>query len=127
MTNIPRACIGGTGPCADGGRAVAGASRCRNHIGKGGWARYKVAHPERALFYSSPYWRQRRQVWLAENPDCAVCGQPAKHVDHVRAVADGGPLDGPVQSLCVKHHREKTLAESHRGMKRAAARRPNRG
>jgi 5-methylcytosine-specific restriction endonuclease McrA len=58
--------------------------------------------------------------WLAANPMCVVCGAKANHVDHIRPVAEGGALDGPLQSLCERHHRRKTLAESHRGMKRAA-------
>jgi hypothetical protein len=38
-TNMPVACIGRTNslPCADGGIAVPGTSRCRNHGGKA-WA-----------------------------------------------------------------------------------------
>jgi 5-methylcytosine-specific restriction enzyme A len=120
---MPRTCIGGSGPCADGGRAVAGASRCRNHIGKSGWARYKIAHPARTAFYASPYWRVRRAEHLAANPTCVVCGQPANHADHVTNLASGGREDGPLQSLCEEHHRRKTLAESHPGVKRSAARR----
>jgi 5-methylcytosine-specific restriction protein A len=123
MTNLPRACIGGTGPCADGGRAVPGTSRCRAHSGKSRWGLYAAKHPERAAFYRSAAWREMRARHLAANPTCVACGQPATHADHVRPVAEGGALDGELQSLCEEHHRAKTLAESHRGMKRAAARR----
>jgi 5-methylcytosine-specific restriction endonuclease McrA len=52
-----------------------------------------------------------------------VCGQKATHVDHVINIAAGGPLDGPLQSLCTEHHRLKTQQESKEGNKRAAARR----
>jgi 5-methylcytosine-specific restriction endonuclease McrA len=121
--NIPRACIVGGRGCSDGGIAVAGTSRCRAHMYKSGWGRYVVKHPERSVFYRSPAWRAMREAHLKANPSCVVCGRPASHADHVRPLAEGGALDGELQSLCQEHHRRKTLAESHRGMKRAAARR----
>lgn len=115
---IPRSCI----TC---GRPVPYPfSRCELHGGKrDGWSKYKRRHPERAAFYASAYWRSRRADHLKANPLCVVCGQPANHADHITNLASGGREDGPLQSLCEDHHRSKTLAESHRGMKRAAARR----
>lgn len=124
--SIPRACIvrgNSLTPCSDGGRAVAGTSRCRNHMYKGGWGRYAIKHPDRSAFYRSPAWRAMREAHLKANPSCVVCGRPANHADHITNLASGGREDGPLQSLCEDHHRAKTLAESHRGMKRAAARR----
>lgn len=124
---IPRACIvrgSSLTPCSDGGRSVPGTSRCRNHMYKGGWGKYIAKHPERAAFYRSPAWRAMREAHLAANPNC-VCGQPANHVDHVVAISLGGRLDGRLQSLCAKHHHEKTVRDSHEGAKRAAARRKN--
>ena len=90
------------------------------------WARYKQLHPERAAVYKGEAWRARRAEQLAAHPECIVCGRKATHADHVLPVAEGG-VDGPLQSMCASHHREKTLAESHEGMKRAAARRKNPG
>ena len=119
MVEIPRACI----TC---GRPVYGRrSRCAAHTSKSSsrWAQYAAQHPEQAAFYASAGWRERRARHLADNPDCVVCGRPARHVDHVINIAAGGSLGGPLQSLCAEHHRQKTLAESHLGMKRAAARR----
>jgi hypothetical protein len=130
MVEMPRACIGGSGPCADGGVAVPGQSRCRNHIGKGGWAQYALKHPDRAAFYASAGWRERRARHLLDNPTCVVlgCGQEATHADHVLNLASGGTFGGPLQSLCADHHKQKTQAESKLGNKRAAARRRrNRG
>ena len=76
----------------------------------------------------SAAWRERRARHLADNPDCVVCGRPARHVDHVINIAAGGSLGGPLQSLCAEHHRQKTQVESKLGNKRAAARRRrNRG
>jgi 5-methylcytosine-specific restriction endonuclease McrA len=126
-TNLPRACISGVGPCSDGGIAVRGQSRCRNHMPKHGWGRYALKHPERAAFYASAHWRERRARHLFSNPFCVVCGGKGTHVDHVINLASGGRLDGPVQSLCAEHHKAKTQEESKQGNKRAAARRRKEG
>jgi 5-methylcytosine-specific restriction endonuclease McrA len=50
-----------------------------------------------------------------------VCGNKATHVDHVIAVALGGREDGRLQSMCKRHHHEKTVRDSHEGAKRRAA------
>jgi 5-methylcytosine-specific restriction protein A len=112
--------------CITCGRPVPfGKSRCPAHTSKSSsrWALYAAQHPEQARYYRSAAWRERRGAHLIANPSCVVCGQPARHVDHVINIAAGGSLDGLLQSLCTRHHRRKTLAESHVGMKRAAARR----
>lgn len=124
---IPRACIGGSGPCADGGRALPGTSRCRNHSSKSGWGKYALKHPERAAFYRSGAWREMRARHLAANSACVACGQPANHADHIVSIALGGRQDGQLQSMCRKHHHEKTVRDSHEAAKRAAARRKARG
>jgi 5-methylcytosine-specific restriction endonuclease McrA len=129
MVEMPRACISDSTPLnphSDGGIAVPGTSRCRAHTRQyrgSRWAQYAAQHPEQAAYYASAGWRERRAAHLRDNPDCVVCGRPARHVDHVLNIAAGGDLGGPLQSLCIEHHRQKTLAESHLGMKRAAARR----
>jgi hypothetical protein len=88
-----------------------------------GWARYRQSRPDLAVLYSGEAWRARRAEQLAAHPDCVVCGRKATTADHVVNLAAGGTFDGPLQSLCAPHHREKTLRESHEGAKRAAARR----
>lgn len=88
-----------------------------------GWARYKQQHPDRAALYRGEAWRIRRDEHLAAHPTCVVCGRKATTADHIVNLAAGGTFDGPLQSLCAPHHREKTLRESHEGAKRAAARR----
>ena len=130
MTMLPRACIvagGSTIPCSDGGIAVPGQSRCRAHMYKHGWGKYALKHPDRAAFYVSPGWRERRAAWLRDNPDCVVCGKPATAADHITNLASGGTVGGPLQSLCAEHHKAKTQAESKQGNKRAAARRRQAG
>ena len=83
----------------------------------------RAEDPARAAFYHSPTWREMRARQLAEHPTCVVCGQSARHVDHVIPIAEGGSLSGPLQSLCKEHHRRKTQNESKAGNRRAAARR----
>jgi hypothetical protein len=87
------------------------------------WAEYKAKHPERAAFYASSTWRFMREQHLKSNPFCVVCGERASHADHVLAIANGGTTDGRLQSMCAKHHHEKTVRDSHEAAKRAAARR----
>jgi hypothetical protein len=87
------------------------------------WPAYKTRHPERVAFYASSTWRVMRDRHLKANPECVVCGQKASAADHVHAIALGGSQDGPLQSMCRKHHHEKTVRDSHEAAKRAAARR----
>jgi 5-methylcytosine-specific restriction endonuclease McrA len=123
MVEIPVACI----TC--GKPLPYGRSRCVSHTPKSssGWARHAAKNPIQASYYRSGAWRERRARHLADNPTCIVCGQPAKHADHVVNIASGGTFDGPLQSLCVEHHRLKTQAESKIGNKRAAAARRRKG
>ena len=95
---------------------------CRKH-GQSGWDAYKAKHPERAAFYASSTWRIMRERHLKANPFCVVCGQRASAADHVVSIALGGSQDGQLQSMCAKHHHEKTVRDSHEAAKRAAARR----
>jgi 5-methylcytosine-specific restriction endonuclease McrA len=105
----PRACVCGT-------------PNCQRH-GQSGWATYKVKHPARARFYASSTWRFMRERQLRADPDCIICGQKASHADHVLSIALGGSQNGQLQSMCAKHHHEKTVRDSHEAAKRAAARR----
>lgn len=104
---------------------ICGRVGCKRHGSSSNWARYVRDHPERARLYKSIGWKAVREQQLAEHPGCTLCGQPARHVDHITPIAEGGlELDpGNLQSLCATHHRQKTLVESHRGMKRAAQQR----
>jgi hypothetical protein len=104
-------------------------SRCAQHGSKSGWAKYKLRRPVQSAYYASPHWRARRAQQLREHPYCQWpgCLAPASHADHILPLAAGASVEGRLQSLCVEHHKAKTLADSHEGMKRAAARRRNRG
>jgi 5-methylcytosine-specific restriction endonuclease McrA len=59
-----------------------------------------------------------RERQLRDHPNCVVCGQKASDVDHVVAIANGGRQDGRLQSMCPRHHREKTVRDSHEAAKR---------
>ena len=97
------------------------ASRARRRPAKhntSNWPAYKTRHPERARFYASSTWRSMRDRQLRDYPTSIVCGEKASHVDHVLAIANGGTTDGRLQSMCAKHHHDKTVRDSHEAAKR---------
>jgi 5-methylcytosine-specific restriction endonuclease McrA len=122
-----RICIGGPGPCADGGRAVPGRSRCRNHGGKA-WARQPASRRDH---YSDPEYVRNRRIVLADSPTCAYpgCYAPATTADHIRPVSQGG--DNSIENLrpmCRRHNEQLGGALGRAALKRrAAARRRQRG
>lgn len=70
-------------------------------------------------FYQSRDWRAVRSTHLTTHPLCVACevaGRvvPAKVVDHVQPIKDGGArFDAAnLQSLCVSCHNAKTARES---------------
>ena len=59
-------------------------------------------------------WRKLRRIVLRESPICSVegCGQPASLVDHIVPRSQGGgDLFENLQSLCTRHHNQKTSCE----------------
>ena len=70
-------------------------------------------------FYQSRQWRSARAAFLREHPLCGRCGAkgllvPARVVDHVQPIKDGGARfdTANLQSLCVPCHNSKTARES---------------
>ena len=64
-------------------------------------------------FYHSREWRRVRGLKLSRDPLCVMCGRPAKIVDHIKEISDGGCklcLDN-LQSMCVSCHNSKTADE----------------
>lgn len=54
-------------------------------------------------------WQQTRARFLAAHPHCERCGQPATDVDHILAMAKGGPTEwSNLQALCHSCHAVKT-------------------
>lgn len=57
-------------------------------------------------------WPAIRKAYLRDNPACAECGAPAKHIDHIKDLRDGGThARENLQSLCVSCHSRKTLSK----------------
>jgi 5-methylcytosine-specific restriction endonuclease McrA len=66
-------------------------------------------------------WQKIRAEQLEREPDCRECARqgrqiPAAEVDHIVALADGGAFDAPdnLQSLCLRHHSQKTEDDNAR-------------
>jgi len=60
-------------------------------------------------------WQKLRRIVLSQNPECAMCGAPATHVDHIVPLADGGTNDREnLQPLCHSCHTRKTLGDVRR-------------
>lgn len=66
-------------------------------------------------FYTSKAWAELRALYIKSFPLCKWCEEEgrvveADVVDHVKEIIDGGePLDtANLQSLCHKHHTQKT-------------------
>jgi 5-methylcytosine-specific restriction endonuclease McrA len=46
-------------------------------------------------------WRRRAREQVAREPICALCGAVEDlTADHIVPVAAGGPIDGPLRTLC---------------------------
>jgi len=114
---MPRKCIRCVAP------AIPGTSRCPYHDRRSSrWARYRSDSR-----YRTAAWTERRKRQLAENPDCAICGQPASVADHVTAVKLGGDWDGPLQSLCASCSHKKSSSEGGKARKLKYGPRPRPG
>lgn len=117
-----RRCLGGSGPCADGGLAVPGRSRCRNHGGKA-WARQP---PERLAHYRDPLYLRNRPIVLARDPLCRLglpgCTGRSTTVDHVISIARGGSNDlDNLVGACAHCNQLRGGAEGRATVKRRAA------
>jgi 5-methylcytosine-specific restriction enzyme A len=75
--------------------------------------RYHQA-PHRRV-YKTAAWQRLRKRLLQDHPWCQSpgCHQPATDVDHIVPLADGGePFDETnLQTLCKRHHSQKTQRE----------------
>jgi 5-methylcytosine-specific restriction endonuclease McrA len=50
--------------------------------------------------------------WMKQDGTDERCGEPARHVDHVKPASQGGgDGDENLQALCIYHHGKKTGAE----------------
>lgn len=83
---------------------------------------------DRHRFYDTAAWRKLRDSYIRRYPLCAECLRhgkiiPAKIVDHIVPVANGGdPFnEDNLQSLCQHCHEVKSNEEGSRGFKKRGA------
>lgn len=64
-------------------------------------------------FYHSKQWQLVRAMQLHKQPLCAVCRAPARVVDHIKPILEGGARVAPenLQSLCTHCHDRKSQSE----------------
>ncbi|MEO6153407.1 MAG: HNH endonuclease [Croceibacterium sp.] len=72
--------------------------------------------------YSTARWQRLRKHQLGEHPLCEACMpsiKPASHVDHRKAISDGGEpfpaITTGLASLCASCHSQKTARGSEAG------------
>jgi 5-methylcytosine-specific restriction endonuclease McrA len=115
---LRRACIARGRDCSDGGFALPGTSRCRNHT-RSNWGVYR---PEHTHIYRSPEWKSARARVLGEQPVCAAedCTARSSEVDHIVPLSRGGaPYDRQnLRGLCSEHHRQRSSAQGAEAKKR---------
>jgi 5-methylcytosine-specific restriction endonuclease McrA len=106
-----RVCIARGRGCSDGGMALPGTSRCRNHT-RSNWGVYR---PEHTHVYRNSEWTSARARVLREQPVCAVggCGARSSEVDHITPLSHGGPpYDRQnLRGLCSDHHHQRSSAQ----------------
>ena len=81
-------------------------------------ARYSHHYHEGKNIYYTNRWKRIRKVVLDAEPLCTHCKKlgifrPAKIVDHIKEVVDGGDLFDidNLEGLCFSHHNTKTARE----------------
>jgi len=69
-----------------------------------------LANPEDEKLYNSRRWRNFRLSYLKKHPVCAKCTQPAKYLDHIKPISQGGEIWDlrNLQSLCPSCNGRKT-------------------
>lgn len=66
--------------------------------------------------YHTSRWRKERKQFLAEHPQCVMCGAKADTVDHIRAHKGNEAIfwcQANWQPLCHSCHSRKTLRENN--------------
>ena len=84
---------------------------------KSNWVADKVRGSDTERGYGWTWRKLRLKILKRDNGLCQVCYKKghmvaAKEVDHILPKAKGGTDDpSNLQSICIKHHREKTARE----------------
>jgi 5-methylcytosine-specific restriction protein A len=82
-------------------------------VAMSGWHGERTASSRRT---STRAWRTiAEQIRQRDNHRCVLCGRPARQVDHITPVVDGGS-DEPqnLRTICDLHHSAKTARDSRR-------------
>ena len=122
MPILPRACIRrGYGPCSDGGRAVPGSSRCKQH-GGGPWGRKPA---DRQAAYSDPQYLANRKAAIEREPAChwrfPGCTLGSTTADHLVSLAGGGTNDlDNLVGACSRCNESRGAAEGRAAMRARA-------
>lgn len=101
--------------CWAGCNAYSHGRYCEKHKQEYDQRRWKQAN-ERRPGNTKAYgkkWRKLRGLVLHRNPLCKSCGAPAKEVDHIIPLKDGGTNQmSNLQALCKSCHSRKTGREN---------------
>lgn len=99
-----------------------GSARCPDHTEAPSYTpkkRYQHHYHNGKRIYQSSRWRKLRDAHIAREPVCRHCLKydivtPAKVVDHIIEIEDGGEIWNPdnLQSLCHSCHNAKTAREA---------------
>jgi len=75
-----------------------------------------LADPSTEYIYHSTRWRKLRAYILQNNPVCVNCTKPAKFVDHIVPISQGGEIwsEQNLQGLCTKCNASKTAKDRHK-------------
>ncbi len=73
----------------------------------------KHRNQETSKFYHSREWKRVRGLQLSKYPLCVECNRPAKIVDHIVEIEDGGAKLSlsNLQSMCTPCHNTKTTEQ----------------
>lgn len=111
-------------PCLSCGRLIPlGSSRCAGCSR----AHQKARDLKRGTPAERGYdarWRRTRAAVLRSNPECCVCGRPAKHVHHLDGAGPRGPRGhdpSNLVALCGRCHGQETARMQPGGWNRRSA------
>lgn len=66
-----------------------------------------------AAIYSSSRWIKLRLMILSQTPTCKMCTKPAKYIDHILPISQGGEIwnENNLQPLCISCNARKTAKQ----------------
>ncbi len=74
----------------------------------------------RDITYDDPVWQKRSKIFLAHNPLCERCGEPAELAHHIIRKREGGADDEDnLEALCRRCHEAEHNPAGERWRRRA--------